>query len=169
MEAYIVATACTKFDRKPNQSFKNLTEEVYLDLLKNAGLENGNLIGQAWFGNCGMGTFGQRNIRGQVLDNNRNGLPGVSVLLVKEGKPPIIRTTISNSKGEYYFNSTPIGKYSLGYSKLGFKSILVNETNTGIETAFGNQVKTYVESGSSVKIPAVILRSLGAFGLAFEP
>ena len=66
MEAYIVATACTKFDRKPDQSFKDLTEEVYLDLLKNAELENGNLIGQAWFGNCGMGTFGQRNIRGQV-------------------------------------------------------------------------------------------------------
>ncbi len=66
MDAYIIATACTKFDRKPNQTFKDLTEEVYLDLLKVANLENGNLIGQAWFGNCGMGTFGQRNIRGQV-------------------------------------------------------------------------------------------------------
>ncbi len=66
MDAYIIATACTKFDRKPNQTFKDLTEEVYLDLLKLANLENGNLIGQAWFGNCGMGTFGQRNIRGQV-------------------------------------------------------------------------------------------------------
>jgi acetyl-CoA acetyltransferase len=66
LEAYIIATSCTKFDKKPTQSFKNLTEEVYLDLLNNAGLENGNVIGQAWFGNCGMGTFGQRNIRGQV-------------------------------------------------------------------------------------------------------
>ena len=66
MEAYIVATSCTKFDKKPNQSFKSLTEEVYLDLLKEANLENGDIIGQAWFGNCGMGTFGQKNIRGQV-------------------------------------------------------------------------------------------------------
>ena len=66
MEAYIVATSCTKFDKKPNQSFKSLTEEVYLDLLKEADLENGDIIGQAWFGNCGMGTFGQKNIRGQV-------------------------------------------------------------------------------------------------------
>ena len=49
---------------------------------------------------------------------------------------------------------------------MGFKSILVNKTNTGVETAFGNQVKTYVESGSSVRIPAITLRSLGAFGLA---
>ena len=66
MEAYVVATACTKFEKKPNQTFKGLTEEVYLDLLRAAELENGDLIGQAWFGNCGMGTFGQRNIRGQV-------------------------------------------------------------------------------------------------------
>ena len=66
MEAYVVATACTKFEKKPNQTFKGLTEEVYLDLLREAELENGDLIGQAWFGNCGMGTFGQRNIRGQV-------------------------------------------------------------------------------------------------------
>ena len=48
---------------------------------------------------CGSAGIKNGNIRGLVLDNNRNGLPGVSVLLVKEGKPPIIRTTISNSKG----------------------------------------------------------------------
>ena len=30
------------------------------------GLESGADIENAWFGNCGMGTFGQRNIRGQV-------------------------------------------------------------------------------------------------------
>jgi len=29
-------------------------------------MASGDRIGQAWFGNCGMGTFGQRNIRGQV-------------------------------------------------------------------------------------------------------
>ena len=36
------------------------------DTLVELRWENGNLIEQAWFGNCGMGTFGQRNIRGQV-------------------------------------------------------------------------------------------------------
>ncbi len=66
MEAYVIATACTKFEKKADQTFKNLTEEVYCDLLKSAKVENGNMIGQAWFGNCGMGTFGQNNIRGQV-------------------------------------------------------------------------------------------------------
>ena len=66
MEAYLIATACTKFEKKADQTFKSLTEEIYCDLLKSAKVENGNMIGQAWFGNCGMGTFGQNNIRGQV-------------------------------------------------------------------------------------------------------
>ena len=66
MEAYLIATACTKFEKKADQTFKSLTEEVYCDLLKSAKVENGDMIGQAWFGNCGMGTFGQNNIRGQV-------------------------------------------------------------------------------------------------------
>ena len=66
MKAYLIATACTKFEKKADQTFKSLTEEVYCDLLKSAKVENGDMIGQAWFGNCGMGTFGQNNIRGQV-------------------------------------------------------------------------------------------------------
>ena len=66
MEAYLISTACTKFEKKPDQTFKDLTKEVYCELLKSAKVENGDMIGQAWFGNCGMGTFGQNNIRGQV-------------------------------------------------------------------------------------------------------
>lgn len=65
-EVYIVGTSCTKFGKRPLDSFKQLTQEAYLDCLDDAGSQNGDLIEQAWFGNCGMGTFGQRNIRGQV-------------------------------------------------------------------------------------------------------
>ena len=49
MEAYLIATACTKFEKKADQTFKNLTEEVYRELLKSAKVENGDMIGQAWF------------------------------------------------------------------------------------------------------------------------
>ena len=63
---YVIGTSCTAFGKRPNDSFKSLTREAYLDCLEDAGLENGDIIEQAWFGNCGMGTFGQRNIRGQV-------------------------------------------------------------------------------------------------------
>jgi acetyl-CoA acetyltransferase len=63
---YIVATACTAFGKFPEKSFKDLTREAYVSVLADAGLEDGRDIGMAWFGNCGMGSFGQRNIRGQV-------------------------------------------------------------------------------------------------------
>ncbi|MEY8841287.1 thiolase family protein, partial [Cribrihabitans sp. XS_ASV171] len=65
-DVYLIATSCTAFGKRPADGFKALTREAYLDMLADAGLENGDGIEQAWFGNCGMGTFGQRNIRGQV-------------------------------------------------------------------------------------------------------
>lgn len=50
----------------PQTSFKALTREAYLAVLADAGMEDGRDIAMAWFGNCGMGALGQRNIRGQV-------------------------------------------------------------------------------------------------------
>jgi acetyl-CoA acetyltransferase len=65
-EVYIIGSSCTAFGKRPDDSFKSLAREAYTECLADAELENGDLIEQAWFGNCGMGTFGQRNIRGQV-------------------------------------------------------------------------------------------------------
>lgn len=65
-DVYVIGTACTAFGKRPDDGFKALTREAYLDCLADAGLASGEAIEQAWFGNCGMGTFGQRNIRGQV-------------------------------------------------------------------------------------------------------
>lgn len=65
-DVYVLATSCTNFGKRPDDSFKDLTREAYLDVLADAGWEKGTPIEQAWFGNCGMGTLGQRNIRGQV-------------------------------------------------------------------------------------------------------
>ena len=65
-DAYVLGTFSTKFSKLPDTSFKELTREAYLGVLADAGLETGTDIEQAWFGNCGMGTFGQRNIRGHV-------------------------------------------------------------------------------------------------------
>ena len=64
--AFIVGVACTTFGKRPGSGFKDLTREVYSELLADAGLFDGEQIEQAWFGNCGMGSWGQRNIRGQV-------------------------------------------------------------------------------------------------------
>ena len=64
--AYLIGSSCTRFGKQPGASFKDLTREAYLGVLADAGLADGAQIGNAWFGNCGMGSWGQRCIRGQV-------------------------------------------------------------------------------------------------------
>jgi acetyl-CoA acetyltransferase len=65
---YVVGTACTPFGKHADRSFQELTRQAYLELLADCGLGAGStrLIEQAWFGNCGMGQWGQGGIRGQV-------------------------------------------------------------------------------------------------------
>ena len=67
---YIIATACTPFGKHADKSFQDLSRMAYLDALTDCGLApsrgGGDLIEQAWFGNCGMGQWGQGGIRGQV-------------------------------------------------------------------------------------------------------
>ena len=65
-DVYIIGVSCTPFGKQPERTFKDLTRQAYLEVLADAGLADGGPIEQAWFGNCGMGSFGQRNIRGQV-------------------------------------------------------------------------------------------------------
>jgi acetyl-CoA acetyltransferase len=63
---YIIGTYCIVFGRLAERSFQDLTREAYLGALADAGLPAGSAIDQAWFGNCGMGAWGQGGIRGQV-------------------------------------------------------------------------------------------------------
>lgn len=65
-EVWVIGTSCTAFGKRPGDSFKALTREAYLDVLADAGMADGAAIEQGWFGNCGMGTWGQGCIRGQV-------------------------------------------------------------------------------------------------------
>ena len=65
-DAYIIGTSCTRFGKQPGASFKDLTRQAYMAVLADAGLDDGGAIANAWFGNCGMGGWGQSNIRGQV-------------------------------------------------------------------------------------------------------
>jgi len=65
-DVYIIGAHSTPFGKRPADTFRNLTRETYLGALADAGLETGDDIEFAWFGNCGMGTFGQACIRGQT-------------------------------------------------------------------------------------------------------
>ena len=70
LNVYIVAASCTPFGKHADKSFQDLARAAYFDVLADCGLSqtagSGALIEQAWFGNCGMGQWGQGGIRGQV-------------------------------------------------------------------------------------------------------
>ena len=65
-QAYIIGSYSTAFGRRPLDSVKDLAREAYEQVLSDAGLDDGDRIESAWFGNCGMWTDDQGSIRGQV-------------------------------------------------------------------------------------------------------
>lgn len=65
-KVYVVGAFSSAFAKRPEDSVKDLTREAVQGVLGDAGLEAGDMIESAWFGNCGMWTEGQGSIRGQV-------------------------------------------------------------------------------------------------------
>lgn len=63
---YVIGVSCTAFGKQPDKTFKDLTRQAFSEAVTDIGVDMAHQIEQAWFGNCGMSTFGQRNIRGQV-------------------------------------------------------------------------------------------------------
>jgi acetyl-CoA acetyltransferase len=63
---FIIGTCCTPFGRWPDKGFKELTQDVYLGAIEDAGLPDPNVIEAAWFGNCLMYRWGQPLVRGNV-------------------------------------------------------------------------------------------------------
>jgi acetyl-CoA acetyltransferase len=66
VNVFLLGAFSTQFKKWPEKSFKQLTREAYLGCLADAGLPDGAGIEFAWFGNCGMHTWGQSSIKGQV-------------------------------------------------------------------------------------------------------
>ncbi len=67
-DVYVVGVSCTPFGKHPQRRFPDLARQAYLEVLADAGLQPSDaaLIEQLWFGNCGLGQWGQGGIRGQV-------------------------------------------------------------------------------------------------------
>jgi len=63
---YVIGSYSTQFKKWPELTHKKLVRDAYLNVLKDAGMENGYDIDSAWFGNSFMGSWGQSLIRGQV-------------------------------------------------------------------------------------------------------
>ncbi len=87
-EAYIIGSYSTAFGRRPLDSVKDLAREAYEQVLSDAGLDDGDRIESAWFGNCGMWIDDQGSIRGQVC----------LTPLVREGRFPE-RVPLTNVEG----------------------------------------------------------------------
>jgi acetyl-CoA acetyltransferase len=68
VNVYVIGVACTPFGKHADRSFQDLLRMAYLDVLADAGIGGTEIerIEQCWFGNCGMGYWGQGGIRGQV-------------------------------------------------------------------------------------------------------
>ena len=66
-DVYITGVSSTPFQRWPDRDFRDLATEVIDGVLDDAGLEDGGTIDEIWFANCGLATWGQTNIRGQVV------------------------------------------------------------------------------------------------------
>jgi acetyl-CoA acetyltransferase len=65
-DVYLIGVCSTPCGKQSNLTVKDLTREAYLGALADAGLDAGDELESAWFGNCGMWTEGQGSIRGQV-------------------------------------------------------------------------------------------------------
>ncbi|MFT6288285.1 MAG: acetyl-CoA acetyltransferase [Alcanivorax sp.] len=95
---YVIGAVSTNFGKRPQDSIKALTREVYLDVLRDAGALDATDIETCWFGNCGMWTDNQGSIRGQVA----------LTPLVREGlfpeRVPVINVEGGCATGSMAFN-----------------------------------------------------------------
>lgn len=64
---YILGSFSTPIKKWGEKSHNDLVRDAYLNVLKDAGLENGDLIETIWSGSSMMNSWGQNMIRGQVV------------------------------------------------------------------------------------------------------
>jgi acetyl-CoA acetyltransferase len=65
-DVYVVATSCTAFGKRADDSFRDLALEALTGAAEDAQLDLAADLGSLWFGNCFMHAWDQPNIRGQV-------------------------------------------------------------------------------------------------------
>jgi len=61
-------------------------------------------------------------IQGQALDNEDQGLPGVTVKLTGDPIPGAERVAVTGAQGDFKYSALPVGRYSLSASIDGFKT-----------------------------------------------
>ncbi|MCC8150596.1 MAG: thiolase family protein [Lachnospiraceae bacterium] len=64
---YVLGAYSTPIRKWGEKTHRDLVREAYLGVLRDAGLENGELIESVWSGNAMLSSWGQNMIRGQVV------------------------------------------------------------------------------------------------------
>lgn len=101
-----------------------------------AGIDNGNIVGKV-FANFQDGS------------SVRAPLEGADVVLQRDGEPKIIRSTVTDSNGQYVFREVPVNEYAIGVAKAGYLPITTEEGATSQRSAVGSQIRVLVESGAT--------------------
>jgi hypothetical protein len=108
------------------------------------------------------GSAGVRNggIQGVVYDQFNRPLGGVSVVAVRSIAPPIIRSTVTDEMGNWFLGDLPLGGYTIGFAKFGFRTIDTQQGDPNNQTALGAQVRVNIESGRVSVAPSVNMTAL---------
>lgn len=111
-----------------------------------AGVDDGTVIGRVFSD-------------ASSLSSSKSPLGGVTVVLRRQTPQPlVIRRGTTDANGNFVFASTPIGSYTVGYSKEGFLPIdPVIATTTTRTNQVGRDI--IVESGQTVIVPDVTLET----------
>lgn len=101
------------------------------------------------------GSYGVDNgtVVGVLTDPAGHPIPQAWVVAQRQGNPPVIRTTRTDSEGRYRLLDLPLGGYLFGFAAPGFQ----NQTDSSEQGPMGAQVEAFVESGGTSDLGSLSL------------
>jgi Carboxypeptidase regulatory-like domain len=98
---------------------------------------------------------GASTVRGTVLDQQGNAVPGVAITILNSGKN-FSRTQTTDGRGNYVFSTLPPGKYRIEAEAAGFKKGTVNDVSAQVETPLEINISLVAgDISETVSVPAL--------------
>ena len=92
-----------------------------------------------FFGTSSM--FAQHTIRGKIIDDQRQSLPFVNIILYSINNESNPKGTVSNNSGDYILENITSKKYRIEISMLGFETYKIKEFELKSNTIFNITLK----------------------------
>jgi acetyl-CoA acetyltransferase len=137
---FVLGVYCSAFGKRPGVSFQDLAREAYRGVLADAGLPDGRAIDGVWFGNSGMGAWGQTSIRGQVClaPLVREGLFPARVPVVNVENACASAGTALHAAGKDVRSGESHLVLALGVEKLHFQGVQKEKVLEGFTAGLDN-------------------------------